>query len=361
MNSILANLKLLVGQDDARLTNFYADLSDTEVVSLVEAATQESNEDDLVTTVLHDLACFRAASLTLAHGTLLSYSNDNYYDAGLWFQHASRETTERLIGRTEKREERFRLAEIAWTGSELAEAQFREWQENTPEFIKSRFSTMNALIHDAGWELNQAGERYNLFYKESRTLTWEPREDRFNSGTCRACKQHLDVLFDFDLTNPTLNFLALEGTRLRLPLCINCLFDDPDSHICFAVDTDGNYEWSNFNSEESRPFYSDVAVDTSFWRENKLVPSQRTRPLLESRRWCRYANDHVGGHAGWMHDTDYPGCPSCNSSMKFIAQCSDLNLTYAQTTRYVGDEIEGILYAFLCPQCMLSTYEYQTG
>jgi hypothetical protein len=58
----------------------------------------------------------------------------------------------------------------------------------------------------------------------------------------------------------------------------------------------------------------------------------------------------IGGHPTWVQDSEYPTCGSCARTMPFIGQisCEDIE-----------PNREGIFYAFLCPDCVMTASTYQ--
>lgn len=57
----------------------------------------------------------------------------------------------------------------------------------------------------------------------------------------------------------------------------------------------------------------------------------------------------IGGHPAWIQDAEYPVCPCCSTTMKFIAQ---MDMEQAEDS-------EGIYYAFLCEGCLQVAVNYQ--
>lgn len=78
--------------------------------------------------------------------------------------------------------------------------------------------------------------------------------------------------------------------------------------------------------------------------------SERQMGAYDNAYWMLEAPaSKIGGHPTWIQDAEYPECPCCSMTMKFIAQ---MDMEQAEDS-------EGIYYAFLCEACLKVAVNYQ--
>jgi hypothetical protein len=117
--------------------------------------------------------------------------------------------------------------------------------------------------------------------------------------------------------------------------------------VYFDVERDGSSRWgeSNGNPPHLLRRYEDDLMPP--WPELRLV--------LGKKRKTPYVNNgsHLGGYPAWVQSPEYPQCPSCQQTMRFIGQLEPAADIGAPSS------IEGIVYAFLCATCGKATTGYQ--
>jgi len=220
-----------------------------------------------------------------------------------------------------------------------------------------------SLLYEAGWEFTGIGTRRDLYFptcftfvpnentQEKHTSPVEvlvPKEDR-----CGSCGRHLYTLFDIDLTDPTLAFLAIQGRRLRIALCPTCT--PSGTHVFTDIDLDGFSQWSLSNGEEP----VEPLEDLNDWEDFPELPSQslvlgpfRRTPYEAYRSYHQEGLSQFGGFPTWVQQADYPSCPECQQTMLFVGQLSSIDLV---------SESEGIFYAFLCTACNKAATGFQNA
>jgi len=130
---------------------------------------------------------------------------------------------------------------------------------------------------------------------------------------CGWCRMQLATLFDIDLRDERLTFLAPGWQRLRIAMCNRCKVYAP---LFTEVDGEGRSHWSDLNGHP--------------------------RNLNLQRRGWRFPM--------WEHDISHPRCPKCARWMIFIGQVM---------TGDALDHGEGTTYAFLCQECGLAATAYE--
>lgn len=326
--------------------------------------------------ILRDLACLRPEIMPSLHEAILSAAMELAYfpEMEILFRNASKETIDTLIKYAATIKGLHCFAAVAWAGSEYADNTLHELQKDPPtwyleamqEYETYSLEYFNYRVRYAGWELSNDGGRHDLLFEKQYLLEWQKRDVSIHPeelGNCQWCQQPLTVLFDFDLSDERLEFLGLQGERLMLPLCLSCFFDDPSNPIFFEVDTQGKAVWSEHNQVLENPYGE--KFDSSYWLQHRPVVIGDERVIFEGlRNACDYSRFVVGGHPNWVHYPSYPICPQCNKRMKFLAQCQEEHLYYASDAEDLAGELvgdDGIIYGFLCPDCMLATYDFQCG
>jgi hypothetical protein len=165
-------------------------------------------------------------------------------------------------------------------------------------------------------------------------------------GSCGWCGGRLTTLFDVDLQDQRLRFLAPGWKRLRIGTCTRCtLFET----VFTEVDPEGGSHWSRYNS---RPDY--IGTEEHRW------PFPHGRLTLGPRRRSPYeahylvldeGGSQLGGFPMWIQHTSHPHCPKCSNLMMFIGQ--------VQTDDALGESGEGVTYAFLCQKCRIAATTYE--
>lgn len=248
------------------------------------------------------------------------------------------------------------LCALSWIGDERVRQRFLSWQLNPPAWSKNLSIPFEKFTYEAGWELNEKGEKRNLYYQANYDLKVRPVgetaiADNSNlivvvaphEGKCGWCGRHLVSLFDIDLSNPRIVLPGIQGERLCIALCINC--SAQNYRVFTEVDLHGSSHWSLTNGE--RPshfrFFDEKYFSASTLLQNQIILGQaRGTPYVDQ-------GSHIGGCPGWVQDADFPCCPRCQQTMMFFGQYEPYQIPY----------LEGIFYAFLCISCGIAATSYQ--
>jgi len=146
----------------------------------------------------------------------------------------------------------------------------------------------------------------------------------------------------------------LGNEAITLATCLSCL--GWEEHTLF-------YRHDSFGKPESLTI-----------REEKCVPEFKAEPLKSAtirltptpERWLlqdwglsnsRENLNRVGGAPSWIQDSEYPRCPHCDTTMKFIAQFDSDLPTKSENEWLWGSG--GICYSFLCNDCKISGFLWQ--
>ena len=152
------------------------------------------------------------------------------------------------------------------------------------------------------------------------------------------------LLFDYNLQHPLVRFLKLPGQQLRIAACMHC---NCYGTVFMKVELDGRYSWSEYNTVPD--FLPETEPDEELtWRAMRL--SERLMGTYEGAYWTLEApTSQIGGHPAWIQDAEYPTCPCCSETMKFIGQ---MDMEHSVDS-------EGIYYGFLCRACLIAAVNYQ--
>ena len=169
------------------------------------------------------------------------------------YRGADADTRGSLLARANATEEPARngvLCALAWVGDETVQAQFAAWHAEPPPWRSSLYIPPEEYARQAGWDIDADGRRRELHYEtcyELVPVARDSEEERANpvrvlmphEGTCAWCSERLVTLFDLDLRDARLAFIASDGERLRIALCPWCsyltqVFTDIDTgrHFC---------------------------------------------------------------------------------------------------------------------------------
>lgn len=308
---------------------------------------------DTAEEILAALVCFENTQVNVCLDLLIK---KNHFYPGIIFKDASEEIIDYLINRinVDKENRNHILYALAWvTNNKVAEL-FKYWKTNPPGWNKDIMVHPTDYSFEAGWELSKDSNKRNLFFEECFHLEkGSPYQEEpviilsLSEDKCKWCGSKLTILFDFDLSSKTLNFLGVSGKRLRIATC----------HICTCYgfvfteyETNGLVKWSDFNSKPD--YLPNIAPDEAgFVIKNKLTMSKNRRNTYYSSRWVLETSaSQIGGHPTWIQDAVFPVCPKCGEHMIFVGQleCSDFE-----------EYGEGIYYAFICRECKIAATNYQ--
>lgn len=253
------------------------------------------------------------------------------------------------------------LSALAWIGDERVQSNFFHWQNDQPSWLSQVGVSLERYMHLAGWELVHGGTRRNLYFPQCYELTSKaegmgsrdlepirvilPREDR-----CGSCGRHLFTLFECNLRDARLAFLNLVGERLRIAMCPTDT--SLGERVFTEVDTYGASKWSDVNGESVEPL-----DDLDDWEDLPPLPydhcilsNPRRTPFETHAAYWQKGLSQIGGHPEWVQYPDYPRCPHCQETMIFVGQLELADLL---------DNVEGMMYAFLCSSCGIAATGYQ--
>ncbi len=256
-------------------------------------------------------------------------------------------------------EEQQMLAALAWIGDQVVQARFAMGK---PFKKGSHNLSFQSLMQNAGWELTAQGQRRDLYYHScfSLILNEQGNEEvsspvktgRLCEERCRGCGRHLFALFDCDLRAPVLSFFSIHGSHLRMAMCPTCTMMGELVYI--DVDWDGSVYWSVDTGEDP---IEEPLEDLNDWEDMPalrpavlVLGTSRPTPYETYRAHTQEGLSQFGGFPSWIQTPEYPLCPKCQQTMKFVGQCALVDIL---------PQTEGILYAFLCVECKKAVITFQ--
>lgn len=322
----------------------------------------EQGDEDQAELILLSLASFAGARIE--RGLEAMYREERY-DPGILYKQASPAIRDALISRVEQdaASRNLLLLALAWIGDEEVVRLFAGWRQHPPSWAGQLHVPPEWYAREAGWELDADGHKRLLFYPESYHFEVDPSERIAGSELgeashlsppatalqagehhCPWCGSQLAILLDYRLQAPLLRSLDLPGQRLRIAACLHCAAYKP---VYTRVDGAGGYAWSEYNIA---PDPLPTATPDEARPRHALRLSEQPRDAYDGAWWLLEApTSKIGGHPTWVQDADYPACPCCSETMRFIGQ---VDLEQAADS-------EGIYYAFVCSPCQHAAVQYQ--
>jgi hypothetical protein len=305
--------------------------------------------------ILESLACMVPGSLQGCHPAMVEagiFSPDELY------RDADPATRDQLIGWAEGTPPKPYISLLAYIGDEVVQQTFRRWRQSPPRWDREVAWRIDEYwARDAGWELTPTGSRRELHHQQCFTLV--PADTAPSGGErgpvtvvtpheepCGWCGRPLSTMFDVDLRDHRLTFLAPGWQRLRIAMCQRCT---NFGTIFTEVDGEGQSRWSGLNK---RPEY--IGEDEGDWRipERRLILGPPRRSPSEAQfRFMDDGQSQLGGHPTWWQNTSHPRCPKCGRWMTFVGQL--------QANDALGEIGEGIWYGFLCQDCGTAAAAYE--
>ncbi len=335
---------------------------DTDRMLVYAMSLLDSGDEDTSLDILLSLVCYKNKSLDTS---IPVFINRDIYYPGILFKDASVEARDQLLNRVEydKDNRNHLLLALAWIGDEQIVRRFREWRESPPPWVEELYVTPDTYTHEAGWKLNEDGERENLFHEFSYAIEkLKEVEDSSNeasepltlltesSHTCQWCGSKMTTLLDFKVSHPTFLFLSMSGERLKLETCVIC--------SCYGVmymdvDSNGESRWSTYNQRpDYLPVFNNADYDNQHLTVSKFFRiASKSRNSYYAAHWTLEPTvSQVGGHPTWIQDAEYPVCPCCFKRMIFFSQ-----LDWGEVVKYG----EGIYYMFICSDCRITATSFQ--
>jgi hypothetical protein len=310
----------------------------------------------LVEDILLHLACLVPGAITGLHDELI--------DGGLLyptelFRDADSEARERLIELVQKPpHDVLLLGPLAWIGDEVVQRTFHRWRQSPPVWDPEiGFRINNYFTRDAGWQLTKRGGRRDLYHRTSyRLIPAEVAAEGSvpgpvevitdHSDKCVWCGRRLLSMFDIQLGDPRLSYLAPGWKRLRIALCSRCT---GFGTIYTDVDPNGGSRWSKLNV---RPHYIGTEEHGYQYPPRLLVLGPQRRSPFEAHQYIlSNGASQLGGFPMWIQGNRHPDCPKCHRLMVFVGQI--------QTSDALGGSGEGCTYAFLCQECRIAATTYE--
>jgi hypothetical protein len=330
----------------------YRDLTEDDAIRLMDIASQAllNGENDLAEEIAISLATLTIFSLDRM---LAAWTAQNKFWPGIIFRDAGEKIRDAIVKALNAgaANANHALSALAWIGDKTVQNVFRDWDSENPPWRKGLFVPPSNYSEVAGWELTENGRR-NLFFKDCFALkpaseacgrTVSVMEE--SNPMCPWCNRTLVNLIELDLSDDRFRFLHLRIPKLPVLTCDAC--------TCFnviyaGVGNDGKAHWAH---ENTRPEHlpNDLASwSPSPWRGVPVALHQRR--AIEAVDCGREPTiSQIGGLPSWVQDSEYPRCPDCKQTMTFIAQVDNGAFPLH----------EGVFYAFLCSNCMMTATSYQ--
>ena len=329
----------------------YQQLTTDQAQLMADYATERfaSGEYKLAQEICLCLAAFTQANLNAYFREWISYDDlDN--DSYMPFHRAPTDVRDRLLERVEDDAENRNciLQCLAWIGDDVVVERFAHWRNSPPPWRSSLYIEPEEYAHEAGWELTAEDQRRNLYFPQCFHLEMKStgscealRVVDERNDTCPNCALPLTNLFDVDLKATGLS----DNGSFRVVTCECCT---AYSTIFGYMDSKGN---AHLSAKNIPPAW--LPDDVSEWRRlpvNSMRQGNLRSPLFAADPFLPVSFSQLGGHPTWIQDAEYPLCPQCSHTMMFLAQ-----LDYADIEQYG----EGIIYAFICPECRTTATSYQ--
>lgn len=246
------------------------------------------------------------------------------------------------------------LSALAWIGDAKVQDFFRKWEASPPRWCSGLFVGPAHYANVAGWELGTHARR-NLFHDECWAITPAPPNQVSDkslrlmhgvSGSCPWCQRQLTHLVELDLADERFAFLGVVGQKLPILTCDACTCYGT-GFMFSRIAPDGTVRLAD---ENKRPDW--LPDDASSWEQPwKEVPVRlhQRRAIHAVDGWDFIALSQIGGLPTWVQDSEYPKCPDCSGTMKFVAQVDNGQFPHH----------EGVYYAFLCASCRVTATTYQ--
>jgi hypothetical protein len=340
---------------DEDWTGHHAALSPAETEELTDRAlrcldSSSENVKDVGNSVLQTLADCRRDGLGAA--TLVLAERRIYYPGSLYRgapDAVARMLADHIAG-TDVLELNHLLLALAWTRGEVAQDVFLKWGATPPVWASQLHVPPEKYVHSAGWTLDTGTPRdlislgCHLIVKgSSRGGPGVPVPCRvpIDSYNCPNCGGQATWLFDFTAVPAG----CLLGDYLEAPrkvlCCLSCACFGP---VFTRYIPDGGAEWHPVRVSSAPAPTGDRPSCSCHLSPSAFPPFAAANPFR--------LNDAsiLGGIPMWLQDSEYPCCPDCEMSMRFLAQFDNSAMPTPE---------EGIYYAFFCLPCRVAAVSYQ--
>ena len=234
---------------------------------------------------------------------------------------------------------------LAWIGDSVVVERFGEWRSEPPKWRKDVYGRPVDCSREAGWELDQEGQRRELFIESCVALEQGTSEENGSfqvaspiDEECPCCGSRLTALLDFAPAACGLVDTPALPERLQIITCEACS-DSPGS-IYGRLDELGAGHWHTKNADIEAPD-AGSELPTPLTVNSLVLGAQRSAFHATSESHPT-SFSQLGGHPTWVHDNAYPRCPDCDETMLFIAQVQRSE---------IQDDADGFFYGFLCAGC----------
>jgi hypothetical protein len=338
------------------IENVYQTLTESDEARLVKFCIEQTvNEDtDLIESICLELAAFKNSNLTVLHDFMM---NEHIYYPSMVFKNSTNSVVNTLLTSLESDSENRNLIllALAWADGDIVEANFTSWKKKQPRWSKDLYIPPQDYSREAGWEIDSKNQKRLLFLepcfslaKTKKPFSSETFESCTSSGKhCEWCNRKLTNLLKLDLSDSLFSNYELGLDKINITTCDACACYS--EAIFMDLDDDGDSKWSNYNTKPE--YLPDDQESWEYMPENCLNVSNTERPAdYAANEFLPTSFSQIGGMPTWIQDSAYPSCPSCQKTMKFIAQISNEDI----------DEYgEGMYYSYICSDCKITATNYQ--
>ncbi len=274
---------------------------------------------------------------------------------GILFRGARPEIRERLFDEIEiggGNPDRLRLDRaltgLSWIGDAVVVERFNHWKNQSPEWASALHRSPHEYAQCAGWSMDEAGSRLDLFSPICHAL--RPTSD---SGTfpdagflCQWCGQPARRILTGKTNTRSTGPGHLPARHVSISTCENC---SAFGTYFTAIRSDGTGAWSPFNV---RPDSLAEWVKTEPPRIHRTLAVDQVarRPHHAADQFLPTTFSQIGGMPTWIQDPEFPECPGCSALMMFVGQIS-----YED----IDQHGEGMTYASVCHPCGVAATTYQ--
>jgi len=234
------------------------------------------------------------------------------------------------------------LEALAWCGDDVVVEHFAQWRSRPPAWWQRFDGALADVTHVAGWELDERGRRRELVAKTCIELVAraagqpvsesdQVRVAVRTEATCSSCGA------------PVCDLLRVREPAgvLAVPFCANCLYEVGPQR--------GSYD------DAGRSALATLAGGADGCGDHEAIPEDalragRSRPARWALEWGAAPASQLGGFPTWIQGPGYPGCPSCQRTMRFVGQLDTEDLELG---------MEGFHYAFACRGCRTTAAVFQ--